>query len=70
VKGIELAPKAAEAVHNTLGVDVLVADFLSMTPTTEDLERYDVVCLRHVLEHLPNSRLAMQKIRASAAPGR
>jgi 2-polyprenyl-3-methyl-5-hydroxy-6-metoxy-1,4-benzoquinol methylase len=68
VKGIELSPKAAEAVRRTLGVDVVAADFLSVAPTREDLERYDVICLRHVLEHLPDSRLAMQKIRAMLRP--
>ncbi len=68
VKGIELAPKAADAVRRTLGVDVRVADFLTMTPAREELERYDVICLRHVLEHLPDSKLAMQKIRAMLRP--
>lgn len=69
VKGVELSAEAAERVSRTIDVPVVAADFLTMTPAPEDLERYDVICLRHVLEHLPDSRLAIRQIRAMLAPG-
>jgi SAM-dependent methyltransferase len=59
VKGLELSPVFAEYVRKTLNIDVEVADFLKY----EDPEgQYDLVSLRHVLEHLPDSILAMNKI--------
>lgn len=59
VKGLELSPVFTEYVKNTLNIDVDLADFLKY----EDSEgQYDLVSLRHVLEHLPDSILAMNKI--------
>lgn len=69
VEGIELSPETAERVGRTLGVPVVAADFLEMTLGPDTRGRYDLVCLRHVLEHLPDSKLAMQRIRALLAPG-
>ena len=46
---------------------MVVANFLDYVPVPG--EAYDVVVLRHVLEHLPDSRLAMQKIGALLRPG-
>jgi 2-polyprenyl-3-methyl-5-hydroxy-6-metoxy-1,4-benzoquinol methylase len=40
-----------------------------MTPAEDDLAHFDLICLRHVLEHLPDSLLAMRKIREMLAPG-
>jgi SAM-dependent methyltransferase len=62
VRGMELSERAAEAVRDDLGIDVLVANFLEYEAAPG--EAYDVVALRHVLEHLPDSILAMQKIGA------
>jgi 2-polyprenyl-3-methyl-5-hydroxy-6-metoxy-1,4-benzoquinol methylase len=59
VKGLELSPVFTEYVKNTLNIDVEVADFLKYN-SPED--QYDLVSLRHVLEHLPDSILAMKKI--------
>jgi 2-polyprenyl-3-methyl-5-hydroxy-6-metoxy-1,4-benzoquinol methylase len=68
VKGVELSSRAAQSVRRTLGVEVSTADFLEMAPQEEDKGRFDVVCLRHVLEHLPDSKLAMRKIHELVRP--
>jgi SAM-dependent methyltransferase len=59
VKGLELSPAIAGHVRKHLDVDVDVANFLEYKNT--DI-KYDLVSLRHVLEHLPDSMLAMNKI--------
>ncbi len=58
VKGLELSPVFADFVKEALQIDVDVADFLIY----ESQDTYDLVSLRHVLEHLPDSVLALTKI--------
>lgn len=65
VKGMELSANAADSIRDDTGIDVTVADFLEYRPSGG--EQYDVVVLRHVLEHLPDSIQAMQKINALLA---
>lgn len=67
-KGLELSAEMAEFVRERIGIEVQVADFLQMAPDRDDLGRYDLVVLRHVLEHLPDSVLAMEKISALLKP--
>lgn len=67
VRGMELSPSMAQAIRDDLGIEVDVANFLEYD--NEDGARYDVVVLRHVLEHLPDSILAMSKIAALLRPG-
>lgn len=67
VQGMELSASAAEAIRRDQGIDVTVANFLEYE--NAEGQRYDVVVLRHVLEHLPDSVLAMQKIAALLKPG-
>jgi SAM-dependent methyltransferase len=62
VAGMELSQQAAESIREDQGIDVVVSDFLQYE--NPENRRYDVVALRHVLEHLPDSILAMQKIAA------
>ena len=62
VKGMELSAYAATNIGDDTGIDVTVANFLEYEPAVD--EQYEVVVLRHVLEHLPDSVLAMQKINA------
>ncbi len=69
VMGLELSPSMAKFVHDELGVEVLVANFLDPTPELERAGTFDVVVLRHVLEHLPDPLLAMEKIGALLNPG-
>jgi SAM-dependent methyltransferase len=59
VKGLELSPIFVEYGKNTLNIEVVLADFLKYE---EPGGQYDLVSLRHVLEHLPDSVLAMTKI--------
>lgn len=60
VKGLELSPFLGESIGKHLGIEVAIANFLDYIPLKD--ESYDVVILRHVLEHLPDSLGAMQKI--------
>lgn len=50
--GMELTDKAARDIAEDQGIDVIVGDFLNYDNPDNDV--YDVVVLRHVLEHLPD----------------
>ena len=67
VRGLELSSFLAESLHARLGIDVEVADFLHYQPAQP--EPYDAVILRHVLEHLPDSRGAMTCLHALLREG-
>jgi len=69
VFGLELTEEVAARTATALGVEVVATDFLEFEPPQAHVSAYDIVCLRHVLEHLPDSRLAMRKIRALLKPG-
>lgn len=60
VQGLELSPFLAESVKARLDIDVTVANFLEYRPDTG--QAFDLVLLRHVLEHLPDSRGALNSI--------
>ena len=60
VKGMELSAHAAANISAEQGIDVVVANFLEYEVAAD--EAYDVVSLRHVLEHLIDPILAMNKI--------
>jgi SAM-dependent methyltransferase len=62
VRGMELSEAMARAIGADQGIEVSVSDFVDYQPAPG--EAYDVVVLRHVLEHLPDSKLAMRKIGA------
>ena len=61
VKGLELSESLAKTIRQLFGIEVAVANFLAYD-NPHDTSLYDVVILRHVLEHLPDSILAMTKI--------
>lgn len=67
VRGLELSASAAHSIKEDLDIDVVAANFLEYEG--KDTGSYDVVCLRHVLEHLPDSILAMSKIERLLKPG-
>lgn len=71
VQGLELSAHLTERVHATLGVPVEVSDFLlyDIRQSNVAQEGFDLVLLRHVLEHLPDPILAMEKIRGLLRPG-
>jgi len=60
VKGLELSTIFADYIKKTLDIDVEIGDFLQYDGTRAEFE---LVSLRHVLEHLPDSVLALTKIR-------
>jgi SAM-dependent methyltransferase len=59
VQGLDLSPELAAKVKQEVDIDIAVEDFLAHEPT----EKYDVVILRHVLEHLVDPIQAMSKIK-------
>jgi len=59
VKGLELSSVFADHVKNKLDIEVDVCDFMVYQ---DGLKQYDLVSLRHVLEHIPNSIFVMNKI--------
>ena len=63
------AASMAARVRERIGLEVTAADFLEFDPPPGELEAYDVVCLRHVLEHLPDAHAAMTRVRALTRPG-
>jgi len=67
VTGMELTASAATNIKQDTGIDVIVSDFL--TYRGGDTGLYDVVVLRHVLEHLPDPILAMERIGSLLKPG-
>lgn len=69
VKGLELFDEMAEMVRDKLEVEVVVADFLEVDRDAISETPFDLICLRHVLEHLPDCKLAMSKLRELLRPG-
>lgn len=69
VKGLELDPATARLAGRVVGCEVVADDFLADDPPPSDRQAFDVVSLRHVLEHLPYPRLAMEKISGLLRPG-
>ncbi len=67
VKGLELSPEMAKHASESTGVEVRAMNFLECEPRPDD--KYDLVSLRHVIEHLPDSQLAMKKIKLLLKPG-
>lgn len=67
VQGLELSPFLADSVKARLGIDVVVADYMEYSPETG--EAFDLVLLRHVLEHLMDPKRAMMGISALLKEG-
>lgn len=68
VMGLELSEEMAQLVRTKLGIRVVVGDFLEAEPREISEDPFDLICLRHVLEHLPDCNLAMSKIRELLRP--
>jgi SAM-dependent methyltransferase len=69
VKGLELSAEMSAYAAERVGCEVVADDFLAVDPPPEDRESFDVVSLRHVLEHLPDPILAMERISCLLRPG-
>jgi 2-polyprenyl-3-methyl-5-hydroxy-6-metoxy-1,4-benzoquinol methylase len=54
VRGLELSTSLAAWTHEELGIEIIAGDLLSVDPGGT----YDIVILRHLLEHLPDPRKA------------
>lgn len=67
VRGLEISPFLADSVRARLGIEVAVADYLEYSPGNG--EEFDLVLLRHVLEHLPEPKRAMTGIAALLGEG-
>lgn len=65
VEGIDFDPVAAETARGR-GLDVRCGDYELLD---EKLERYDVITLCHVIEHVQDPRHLLQRIYASLKPG-
>ncbi len=59
VQGHELSPELATAIRAELGVSVTAGDFLRGASAGA----YDIVVLRHLLEHLPDPPAAAARVR-------
>lgn len=68
VKGLELSATMAAFVRQELDIAVEVANFLETTPSLEDAGSFDVVVLRHVLEHLLDPLITLEKISVLMKP--
>lgn len=66
VKGIELTEFLVEKVTEVLKIEVDRVNFMEIDDFST---KYDALSLRHVLEHLPDSNLAMQNLRKLLVPG-
>jgi len=60
VRGLELSGFLAESTERTVDIDVDVGDLLEYRTT----EKFGLVILRHVLEHIPDPIRAMNRINA------
>jgi 2-polyprenyl-3-methyl-5-hydroxy-6-metoxy-1,4-benzoquinol methylase len=67
VRGLELSSLYASSIKETLGIDVDVANFLDLPDTVT--KQYNLVSMRHVLEHIPDAITAMTKIGNLLLPG-
>lgn len=66
VQGLELSPFYARQIKQRLDIHVTVANFLDFDP---EGKQFDLITLRHVLEHIPDSINALTKINRMLAPG-
>jgi SAM-dependent methyltransferase len=67
VKGLELSASMARRVSEVLDIEVVAGDFLEGKPFRG--EQFDVVSLRHVIEHLPDSLGAVERLGDLVRPG-
>lgn len=51
VRGIDITPEGVEYARHTLGLNVMLADFLTLP---DEPESYDIICMWDTIEHLPH----------------
>lgn len=62
VEGLEISSFLAQKIQETLNIDVAVENFMQLSIEDHYTKQFDLISLRHVLEHIPDSVVAMQKI--------
>ena len=67
VAGIELLQELAERASGRLGITVEACDFQDYRPRAG--EDWDLVVMRHVLEHIPDCKGSIAKCASMLAPG-
>ncbi|MCG3148403.1 MAG: Ubiquinone biosynthesis O-methyltransferase [Verrucomicrobiae bacterium] len=67
VKGVEPSGKAAQLAREMYGVDCAAEFFEAYTPQAD--ERYDLIIMTHVLEHIYEPGQTLQKCHALLNPG-
>lgn len=63
--GLEIRPSHAARVSRSTGLEVICADFVEF----EGEDRFDVICMGDVLEHLLDPLVALARVRALLRPG-
>lgn len=66
VNGIDISPTAINIARNVWGLELEVGDFDKYKPI--DSDKYDLVVLTHVLEHLYDPIVTLKKIRQMLKP--
>lgn len=66
VKGIDVAPDGVRYARETLGLEVLEADFLTLP---DEPEAYDLICMWDTIEHLPHPARFVEKAARWLKPG-
>ena len=66
VRGVELFPEQTALLRERLGLEVETSDLTAYRGTPES---WDVVVLRHVLEHLPDPVAMLRRTRVLLKPG-
>jgi SAM-dependent methyltransferase len=66
VRGIDVSPEGVRHARETIGVEALEADFLTLP---EEPESYDVICLWDTLEHLFRPVRTLEKVGRWLKPG-
>jgi 2-polyprenyl-3-methyl-5-hydroxy-6-metoxy-1,4-benzoquinol methylase len=67
IQGVELLESLAEGASRSLNTEIIQCDFLEWEPTMSDC--YDLIVMRHVLEHIPDCREVIDKCAQLLAPG-
>lgn len=66
VRGLEYSPDSAQVARQELGLDVVTGE---LGESTFAPASFDVVTLWDVIEHVPDPRLVLQRVRPLLAPG-
>jgi 2-polyprenyl-3-methyl-5-hydroxy-6-metoxy-1,4-benzoquinol methylase len=69
VDGIELSDEKRQMAQRRAGIDLLPTNLLEDVLSDEWYEKYDMVCMFHVLEHILNPRMLLERTLHVIKPG-